>query len=1455
MGDSPLWEDEPEAEAVSPVAEDAAPASASPVQENQGSAEGSPIQEETPAALAAPASASPVQENEASAEGSPIQEEETPAALPVPPAAPASASPVQENQASAEGSPILENNTPSQAASESLVQENEEDEYNLIDENKTPAQLVPPAVQPPAPLPPVQKPERKGITIKSTPLVQEFDSDVDEDSEADSEVSPPNEAESPLPPLPDFKEPEETEWEDQDNWEDLAGLYPDLDDPQFIEKLMEKREFAEAKQPDIQSQIDAGVNPCDTEKDFELTPVQRFVSTFLSPSTPYQGALLYHGVGVGKTCAAITIAEGYLDRYPQDEVYILAPPNIQPNFEKTIFDAQRMTIGKGEEQNTINSCTGDKYLALTGSLLERDPKVIQTRVKDLVKSRYKIFGYIEFAGVIKRILERFNADQEELANEEIRKTFSGKMLIIDEAHNLRDMVETESENLDAAGGEGEVKDAKAGKILTGPLKRVLNVADGLVLVLLTGTPMFNNHKEIISLLNLLLINDKVPLTDHLTEEIFDKGSGILTAPGAAKLGKVAQRYVSFMRGENPLSFPTRLMPVARKGGVLPSLEGWPVYGPNGEYYVARDREGRDTEGADIIEEFAKNSLPIIPCEFEGSTAEDYLELTEKLGKDLGIATQNKLIQAGNFIYPKLYDETVLAERIEKGGFDLTFDKSGEPQKAPGRSRAKDGTIRTPTVQYENQIDDKNWLLEERMGEFSPKTKFFLQQVRHSKGCSFIYSRFVPVGALSIALALEANGYTLYGAEPGRGLLKGGSLGGLGRQCAMCPGREKGHTGHPFVPAKYVLLTGVAELSPNNETSIQAQRRPENKDGSKIKIVIGSQVAGEGIDLKFIREIYIFDSWFHLNKTEQVVGRGIRTCSHALLPEEERNCTVYLLANAFSGDAADRETVDLYTYRTAVQKAIQVGRVSRILKEYGIDCNLNREAISITKLAAVPMVDSQGNRRSTRAVVRSDGTKVEIPLRNDTPFSALCDWMERCESFQCKPSVAVDVDTLSDKTYTEYSAKWREHQLIQKMKSLFKTGDGHQQAFISIEGLEEALLVDDVPQKAISMMIHNIIRNKSLHLELFGKQGHIIYKNGYFLFQPDQLHDEIIPLALRVAPFPPKRDSYATVIDEPAAAVALSEAKEDEEETSLLWDAVEQWIENMEGGDKKLVFEIEKGKYIPPRFILTVFKEIYKGDETLMKIIKEKLGMVGYLYEKVKDDETWKPLLLRAVKEAMWDEFLTSAEQFKLVTSWMGTEDFETHRHLFRDQYIEKDERWLFRFVDLHSGEMKYRCETGECNPETIERLTEGDSTVAINFNTTAYSKDLEYLFYGFLVPNESSHICFKTARAIAPGATMPVGSECSLSSNRSKRDPLLTTLATVVEKLPDGIDLGLDEDSIKPIRGAFSGCFLLELSLRMMDKKQAKKRFFYRSIESYKGGHVKLEEKKRKSKSKKVGEV
>ena len=50
-------------------------------------------------------------------------------------------------------------------------------------------------------------------------------------------------------------------------------------------------------------------------------------------------------------------------------------------------------------------------------------------------------------------------------------------------------------------------------------------------------------------------------------------------------------------------------------------------------------------------------------------------------------------------------------------------------------------------------------------------------------------------------------------------------------------------------------------------------------GNKIKIIIGSESAAEGLDFKNIRQIHILDPWFHLNKIEQIIGRGIRNCSH------------------------------------------------------------------------------------------------------------------------------------------------------------------------------------------------------------------------------------------------------------------------------------------------------------------------------------------------------------------------------------------------------------------------------------------------------------------------------------------------------------------------------------------------------------------------------------------------
>ena len=146
------------------------------------------------------------------------------------------------------------------------------------------------------------------------------------------------------------------------------GLYPDLDDPRFHEKLFHKLEFAENKQLSLAQLKEKADTICNPNAEFELSPVQRFVSRYLSAQCPYQSALLYHGVGVGKTCAAISIAESYLHIFPNKKVIIVAPPNIQPNFRRTIFDIDSVKISEDENTpNGLKGCTADYYLRPWGT--------------------------------------------------------------------------------------------------------------------------------------------------------------------------------------------------------------------------------------------------------------------------------------------------------------------------------------------------------------------------------------------------------------------------------------------------------------------------------------------------------------------------------------------------------------------------------------------------------------------------------------------------------------------------------------------------------------------------------------------------------------------------------------------------------------------------------------------------------------------------------------------------------------------------------------------------------------------------------------------------------------------------------------------------------------------------------------------------------------------------------
>jgi superfamily II DNA or RNA helicase len=90
--------------------------------------------------------------------------------------------------------------------------------------------------------------------------------------------------------------------------------------------------------------------------------------------------------------------------------------------------------------------------------------------------------------------------------------------------------------------------------------------------------------------------------------------------------------------------------------------------------------------------------------------------------------------------------------------------------------------------------------------------------------------------------------------------------------------------------QYALFTSETSDSEIKKTLARLRRR-ENLNGEDIRVIVASPKVSEGVDFRYVRQIHVLDPWFNMSRIEQVIGRGMRTCSHSLLPFEEQNCTV------------------------------------------------------------------------------------------------------------------------------------------------------------------------------------------------------------------------------------------------------------------------------------------------------------------------------------------------------------------------------------------------------------------------------------------------------------------------------------------------------------------------------------------------------------------------------------
>ena len=295
----------------------------------------------------------------------------------------------------------------------------------------------------------------------------------------------------------------ETKNQEQLLKQDNNTLYPHLNDKYFNKKIFQKREFNETK---MESKVEKNKNNKMTrekikeitdklcnEREFELAPHQMFVRNFLSFQTPYNGLLLYHGVGTGKTCSAISVSEEMREYNKQmnisKEILVVASPNVQTNFKLQLFNEKKLKEINGLWN--IKSCTGNKFLKEINPMnMKGLPKSdVVKQINRIIKQNYKFLGYVEFSNYITKIIDKAKQKRKNV-KKVIRNEFSDRLLIIDEVHNLR--------------VTDKVKDVKKS---TENLKKVVVYSNNLKLLLLSATPMYDNAREIVWILNILNLND------------------------------------------------------------------------------------------------------------------------------------------------------------------------------------------------------------------------------------------------------------------------------------------------------------------------------------------------------------------------------------------------------------------------------------------------------------------------------------------------------------------------------------------------------------------------------------------------------------------------------------------------------------------------------------------------------------------------------------------------------------------------------------------------------------------------------------------------------------------------------------------------------------------------------------------------------------------------------------
>jgi hypothetical protein len=236
---------------------------------------------------------------------------------------------------------------------------------------------------------------------------------------------------------------------------------------------------------------------------FTLMPHQKIVRDYINLYTPYRGLLLFHGLGSGKTCSSIAIAEGMKS---SKQIIVMTPASLRRNYIEELKKCgdslyrknqfwEFVSISEAPELidtlsnalslsvEFIKSAGGAwlvnvKKLPNFESLSSAEKASLDAQLDEMIRYKYKFINYNGLRmSHLQTLTKNFSANP-----------FDDAVVIIDEAHNFVSRIVNKLGKKDT---------------ISGRMYEYLMEARNAKVVLLTGTPIINYPNEIAILFNIL----------------------------------------------------------------------------------------------------------------------------------------------------------------------------------------------------------------------------------------------------------------------------------------------------------------------------------------------------------------------------------------------------------------------------------------------------------------------------------------------------------------------------------------------------------------------------------------------------------------------------------------------------------------------------------------------------------------------------------------------------------------------------------------------------------------------------------------------------------------------------------------------------------------------------------------------------------------------------------------